>query len=162
MNVYEYAMEMEKKAEQFYRELSANTEDAALKAVVDMLAEEEVKHYDIFKKMANDNFSERLPESTFVGKIKQRFQNMKDSGKKFTFAADQVEMYQRAKEIEDHAYEFYMDAANRTQDELERDALLKIAAEEQRHVVLMENLVEFVNRPNQWLENAEFNNMEEY
>jgi len=161
MNVYEYAMEMEKVAEAYYRDLSAQTEDEGLKHVMDMMAAEEAKHYLIFKKMAS-NESFELPVSTIVKDVKATFQSMKDSGRTFSFKMDQLHMYRKAKDLEDKAYAYYTDAAEKTADENEKQALRKIAQEELRHVTLLDNIVEFVNRPNQWLENAEFNQMEEY
>lgn len=40
--------------------------------------------------------------------------------------------------------------------------LLKLGEEEQRHEFLMENLVEFITRPETWIENAEWLHLDEY
>lgn len=34
--------------------------------------------------------------------------------------------------------------------------------EEKKHYFLLDNIIEFVSRPEQWLENAEFYHLEEY
>lgn len=37
-----------------------------------------------------------------------------------------------------------------------------MAGEEKRHFFILENIIDFVSRPQSWLENAEFNKLEEY
>jgi rubrerythrin len=38
----------------------------------------------------------------------------------------------------------------------------RIADEEQRHWITMENVIHFLDRPNHWLEDAEWTHLEEY
>ena len=38
----------------------------------------------------------------------------------------------------------------------------KLAEEEKKHYFLLENIIQFVSRPETWLENAEFYHLEEY
>jgi len=40
--------------------------------------------------------------------------------------------------------------------------LLHIAKDEKKHRFLLENTVEFLSRPNTWIENAEFHHLDEY
>lgn len=51
MNVYEYAMKVEKEGEAYYREMAEISPNAGLKRIFTMLADEEVKHYNVFKSM---------------------------------------------------------------------------------------------------------------
>ena len=53
MNVYEYAMKVEKDGEHYYRELAAKTNDVGLQKILTMLAEEEVKHFVVFEKIGH-------------------------------------------------------------------------------------------------------------
>ena len=46
MDIFEFAMEKEKYAEHFYRELADRTDNTGLKSILNMLAGEEVKHYE--------------------------------------------------------------------------------------------------------------------
>ena len=52
MNIYEFAMQMEKDGETFYRNLASKVSNLGLKNILNMLAEEEVKHYGIFAKLS--------------------------------------------------------------------------------------------------------------
>ena len=51
MNVFEFAMKMEKDGEAFYREIAKKTNNAGLQKIFNTLADEEVVHYNTFKKL---------------------------------------------------------------------------------------------------------------
>ena len=50
MNVYEFAMQMEKDGEACYREIARKTKNAGLQKIFKTLADEEVVHFNTFKK----------------------------------------------------------------------------------------------------------------
>jgi len=52
--------------------------------------------------------------------------------------------------------------SDKVQIESQRKIFLKLAGEEKKHVFLLANLVEFVSRPETWIENAEFNHLDDY
>ena len=41
----------------------------------------------------------------------------------------------------------------------QKKAFLRIAEEERSHMVLLENLVEYISAPESWVESAEFNHL---
>lgn len=159
MNVYEYAMKVEKDGEQFYRELAEKTNDVGLQKILIMLAEEEIKHYIVFEKM---NKSQNLPlqaEVDVFANAKTIFQKMKDENVSYSFSEDQVEYYKKALLSEENSYKFYTEKALMLEDDEQRKVFLRIAEEERQHMVLLENLIEYISSPAHWIENAEFNNM---
>ena len=50
MNVFDFAMKMEKDGEAFYREIAGKTKNPGLKSIFTTLADEEMEHYKTFKK----------------------------------------------------------------------------------------------------------------
>jgi rubrerythrin len=46
--------------------------------------------------------------------------------------------------------------------ETHKEIFLKLADEEKKHYFLLENIIDFVSRPQKWLENAEFYHLDEY
>ncbi|MFO7866613.1 MAG: ferritin family protein [Candidatus Aminicenantes bacterium] len=159
MNILEYAMKMEKDGEDLYREMARSTGDPGLKKILTMLADDEVKHYKIFegmRKMAEP----KMMETRVLSDARNIFTNMDPAG-----ASDEtghIDMYKKALDIEKKSREFYEDKAKETGSPEEKDLFLKIADEEKKHYFLLENLIQFVNRPQQWLEDAEFNHLEDY
>jgi rubrerythrin len=59
---------------------------------------------------------------------------------------------------------FYLEKAEEVKDEQAKLLLKKLAKEEEKHLHIMENIVEFVSRaePGKWLENAEWHHLETY
>lgn len=159
MNILEYAMKMEKDGEEFYRELAQNTKNPGLKHILTMLADDEVKHYKIIEGMRKMAGPE-MTETKVLTDAKNIFSQMNaaDIGDE----TSQIELYKKAQDLETKSRELYENKAEETDDPQEKDLLLKIADEEKRHYYLLENMIQFVNRPKHWLEDAEFNHLEDY
>lgn len=70
MDIYSFALQMKKNGEEYYRELANKSGSEGLKKIFTMLAEEEVKHFQLIEKMRKKS---PLPEvvdaqSTHCGK----------------------------------------------------------------------------------------------
>ncbi|MFW6129156.1 MAG: ferritin-like domain-containing protein [Candidatus Aminicenantaceae bacterium] len=159
MNIFDYAMKMEKDGEKYYRDLSEKVNNTGLKSILNMLADDEVKHYNIFKSMS-ENSSPSMQETDVLKKSKNIFTEMK--GKEIDPDIGQKELYKKAQEIEKESQKFYEQKATQVKDSIQKELFLKIAEEEKRHYFLLENIINFVSRPETWLEDAEFNHLEEY
>jgi len=155
MNAYEYAMEMEKEGEAFYRELAKSTDDSSLKNIFLTLADEEVKHYEMFEALSKGDDS-AVPKMDDMKDIKEIFSNLKGFDKNLTFGTDQVAYYKKALEAEDKAYALYIKKAEEVENPEHKKVFLQIAEEEKKHQEVLENLVEFISCPNEWVANAEF------
>jgi rubrerythrin len=160
MNVYEYAMKVEKEGEQYYRELAEKTNDAGLKSILTMLADEEIKHYVVFDKMNKKQIIPTQPHVDVFSSAKTIFQKMREENQTATFSDDQIDFYKSALRSEENSYKFYIEKALMLEDEEQKAIFMRIAEEERQHMVLLENLVEYISFPERWLENAEFNHME--
>jgi rubrerythrin len=57
---------------------------------------------------------------------------------------------------------FYTEKAAEEKDPGRKNIFKALAGEEKKHLFLLENMIEFVSRPETWLEDAEFNHLEEY
>jgi len=161
MDVYEYAMQMEKDGEDLYREMAANTQNAGIKKILVMLAEAEVKHYKTFKKMKAGEKVE-VPDTGILDDVKNIFKKMTETGEMSNLNIPQVELYKKAEDIETKSEEFYLKEAEEVKDESQKRAFRKIAKEESKHYRILENIVNLVERPEQWNEYAEWYHLEEY
>jgi len=162
MNIYKYAMKMEKDGENYYRELANKTEDIGLQKILKMLADEEVRHYNIIEQMMKSKASAELAETGILKKVKNIFIKIKGKNLVFNFDLPQINFYRKAQEIEEKSYKFYIEMSDKVEIESQRKVFLKLAGEEKKHMFLLENLVEFVSRPETWIENAEFNHLDDY
>lgn len=155
MNVYEYAMKVEKEGEAYYREMSAKSPNAGLKKIFSMLADEEVKHYNVFKSMLkkSDLDLENLNLLTDTKTIFQTLQEEKDNVK---FDADQINYYKDAITREENSHNFYVEKAKDLEDETEKKIFIQIAEEEVKHKEVLEEIVSFLEEPENWVASAEF------
>ncbi|MBD3258123.1 hypothetical protein GF377_06795 [candidate division GN15 bacterium] len=165
MNVFEYAMQMETDGRKFYLDNAEKVESPELKKILLELANDELKHYNLFKAMRDGAPAEYKDEekTTILATIKNVFQEMRDQGKKdFAFADDAKKIWQEAQEVEKKSEDFYREKANEMGDDNQRRILNRIADEEHRHWVTMQNVIQFLDRPSHWLEDAEWSNIEDY
>ncbi|OPY73511.1 MAG: Rubrerythrin [Syntrophorhabdus sp. PtaU1.Bin050] len=161
MDIYEYAMQMEKESEKYYRELVEKTMNKGLRAILTILADADVEHYNIFQKMKKDE-SIQMTQTDVLSNVKKVFARMKEKDDTAGVDMSEIELYRKAQEIEKRTETFYREKAGIATDEAQKRILHKIADEENKHYLTLENIIEFVSRPSQWLENAEFYHLEEY
>jgi len=158
MNVYEYAMKVEVEGEQYYRNLAKECDDAGLRQVFNMLADEEVKHFKTFEAMRNNAPIPTQEESDIFLNAKSIFEKFQGEKTCNNLEKDQVEAYKRALQLEEKSYEFYVQKAAEIDNPEQKAAFLKIAKEEEYHKTLMENIIEYITNPERFIESAEFHN----
>ena len=160
MDIFDYALKMEKDGETFYREIAQKTSSKGLKKILTMLADEEVKHYQAIENMRQDNC--QMTKTTVLDAAKNIFIEMKDSGEKFEPDQEQIQLYARAQAIEKESQQFYQEKASQADKENQKELFERFAKEEEKHYFLLENIIEFISRPGEWLENAEWYHLEQY
>jgi len=160
MQILNFAMQMEKDGERYYRQLAQQTSNEGMRRIFAMLADEEVKHYEAVKTIETEE--PELAETTIIADVKNIFQQIKDSGEEFDFGMEHLELYRNAQEIEQKSRDFYLEYANQIPQEDRKQLFFKLAEEEKKHYFLLDNIIEFVAQPEYWLENAEFYHLDEY
>ncbi len=85
-----------------------------------------------------------------------------DTDKKADFDISQIEVYKKAQDIEKKSIDFYLQKADEVKEHCQKGTFRKLAEEEKKHYFLLQNIIEFVSRPESWLENAEWYHLEEY
>ncbi len=161
MDIFEFAKEKEKYAEEFYRDRAAKSPDKGLAEIFLLLANEEEKHFDLIEKMQAEVPAE-LTETTVLSDAAAIFEKIREGAMKFSFDRSELELYKEAQKIEQNARDYYLNKADQVEVQAQKDIFIKLAEEEKKHYFLLDNIIDFVSRPQQWLENAEFHHMEDY
>lgn len=161
MNIFDYAMEIEKEGENYYRDLAKRSENVGIIKIMSWLAEEEAKHYNIFRAMKKEEVPV-LEETNLLKDAKQVFSNMSKDSTNLKDDISQPDLYRKARELEKKSIDLYIKKSEEIDVQDKKNIFLKIAEEEKKHYFLLDNIIEFVARPETWIENAEFNHLDEY
>ncbi|MFP4548187.1 MAG: ferritin family protein [Fidelibacterota bacterium] len=161
MNIFDYAIEMEKDGEQFYRDLANKTNNPGFKSILNMLADDEVKHREILEKMKDTSDTE-MEETKILSASKNIFQQIQDDKVKIISKDEEIDLYREAREIEKKSIDFYNEKIKEVDSNAEKTVLKKIADEEKRHYHLIDNIIDLLLRPKQWIETGEFIHLEDY
>ncbi|RXJ99468.1 hypothetical protein CRU98_05430 [Arcobacter sp. CECT 8986] len=155
MNVYDYAMKVEKDGEAYYNYLASKAPNDGLKRVFNILADAEVQHYNVFKSMKEKD-GQDFKSINISTDTKTIFETLNEQRDKVSFNAEQVKFYEEAIKREEDSYQFYLDKANEIEDEDERAAFIDIAKEEEKHKAILEEIIHFIQEPYNWVASAEF------
>ncbi|WP_419763677.1 MAG: ferritin-like domain-containing protein [Arcobacter sp.] len=155
MNVYEYAMKVEKEGEAYYREMVSKAQNPGLKRIFTMLADEEVKHYNIFKNMMKKEDID-LEKLDLITDTKTIFQTLTQEKDNIDLDKEQIQFYKDAIVREENSKNFYAQKAEELESITEKSIFLQIAAEEVKHKKVLEEIVSFLEEPADWVASAEF------
>ena len=165
MDIFEFAMQMEKDGEKYYIELMHQCKTPGLKKIFSFLAGEEARHYAYIDNLRQQQDIPPRVETKILEHVKNVFLEMKTE--KQSLDADTLKAtaaFLKARDIEEKSRNFYLEKAAELEDPEAKSLLETIADEELNHFHIMENIVEFISRPEpgNWLENAEWHHLEEY
>ena len=163
MNIFDFAIDFEIENREFYEECAANTNQEDLKNVFLELAEEEKKHENIVRQLKENKEVDEV-ESGILPKAKEAFDKIADNmptGDSL-MAEEQVDVYKKAIDLERKSYDFYTEKAEEADSDIVKKTFKRLAEEEKKHEKIMDNITEMVDRPNTWLEDAEWYHLEDY
>jgi rubrerythrin len=160
MDIYKYAMQMELDGRHFYQDLAEKTKNAGIKSILTMMAESEAKHYNVILDMQKNDKAQYSKDTEVLTKVKNIFMKMKEE-KEIDVDVSQVEFYKKALEIETDSEKFYLERADEEKEPHRKEIFLTLAKEEKSHCVLLENIVNLVSQPDNWIENSEWYNIDE-
>ena len=155
MNMFEFSIQMEKDAEALYRKMANQAPVEGIKKVLLMLAEDEVRH-----RVALENLQKKLDIEPLQGvaiDIKTIFDEMRRDKNVTNISADAVEDYRKAVEIEKRGMDFYKEKFAETDDPESKKLFEILMRQEMYHYKTVENLLDMVQKPDWWVESAEFN-----
>ena len=73
-----------------------------------------------------------------------------------------MRLYRKARELEKQSMDFYKQKAQEENNPEHQALFEQLAKEERKHFFIMDNLVEFMAKPERWLEFAEWYHLDEY
>ncbi len=162
MKVLEYAMQMELDGMTYYDKSADQVSQPEVKKILKTLAEEERRHYNLFKRMQTSSVREAEREldasPSAMATTKNIFQEMVEQKKYATFANEARQIWQHALKLEEKSEKLYRDEAAKESDSTRRFLLERLADEEKNHVYLIDNMLSFMADPQGFTDSATFKN----
>jgi len=124
------------------------------------------EHYlEIFTAIEKKSVVPPVGNSPLAEQAKKAFQSISEHFKTAGIPAiDHDDAFEKALEFENKSIQFYteMQSGKEFADESNKSVLLYIISQEQMHARLITSLMEFFRHPGEWLENAEWNHLDDY
>lgn len=157
MDILVYAMKMELDGEEYYRQQAELNRGNGLYNVLIELANDERDHAQILEDKSR-GLSYRSKISV-KSSVKNVFDKLKDS-KGDTKYSGQADVYREALDKEKQSMELYKKLSS--ESESDKDLFGFLIAQEEEHYHVLEEIIKIIERPNEWVESAEFGRREEY
>ena len=162
MDFFEKAVELEELVEGYYKDLAQKCiTNEGIRNILIMLAGDHHKHGEILQRM-KDNECTGMPDTQTFKEIDQVFNELKRKKEVFSCEIDHVKLYEEALDVVKKKLKFYTESEQGLDCPDNRSALQNIIKEEQKQVYVLEDIIEMVSRPEQWIESAEFYHFDEY
>ncbi|PLX84731.1 MAG: ferritin [Desulfuromonas sp.] len=161
MNVFDFALQMETDGKVFYEKMARETKIPGLNTIFSRLADDEQKHYETIRAL-KDESPPSMAQTMVLEATQNVFTELLHEKDALGPIEGDLEGYRYAMKIEAESFRFYENAAKRDKDPAVAALLLRIADEERKHFNIVENILHFVDAPNNYLAWGEFSNIEEF
>jgi rubrerythrin len=160
-SAWKLAKDMEKEGKAYYEKCADASKNKEIAAIFTFLAKEEAVHLATFEKMEKGMKVGARPVSESTVKASKLFGKMAAKSRIADEKESAIKAYKEALGLERQAVKYYSGMMKKC-DSFQKAVLSVIVEEEKRHVVLMEALIDFARKPDTWLENAEFNHLDDF
>ena len=162
MSVLDDAISLEQRAMQFYYQTKDQVSDPSAKKILDLLANEEQKHAAALNAMKTGVYG-NLETPALLKEVRGLVEGAVQKGQAVIASdASMRGILQRAMEVEQTTERFYREHAGEEDDQKLSELFNHLAAQEAEHYLLVSSLVEYFDRPVEWVESAEFGLRPEY
>lgn len=162
MEFFKIAQKLEEEIKSYYSDLIHKCiSNVGLKSILTMLIMEHEQHLTKLRKLQEETCDIKSIKIEY-SKIADIFKTLQKKKETFSCDIDQLNMYREAREMIKRKIEFYQQALDNLNCEISEKQFTDIIADENRQIRVLDNIIEMVERPQSWIEDAEFNHLEEY
>ncbi len=161
MNVFDFAMDIERSGMKYYQRLARKTDHKGIRRIFSMMAKDEEMLLQRFQALRSRVQNTTMEDSRVLDYATNVFEGLLDERDALRLETD-LEAYNYVVEVEKSICRLYHDAAEREPNDEVKALLRRIAAEEHRELESLEKIYDFVNAPNEYLAWGEFSNLDEF
>ncbi len=150
----EYAQTREQEAVELYRSCADKANNMDTVAVSNILVEEEQKHYEIVTNLLKETGDVSDVALSDTGTPKDRLQSMFTHRKMEGFqneSASVIDLLKQALENEKESFDLYSKAESEAADNETAAVFKYLAGEENKHYVMVDNLLDYLDKPDRWI-----------
>lgn len=155
MKALEFAINMEKDGEKYYREQAEVNSYNSLYTVCLLLAEEEKNHALLLNDMQN-NVATEIGEIDSLQQIKSIFKDIGNFKSEIKELPTQLEFYTMALEKEKQSIDLYKNLLSQATEDDENELFEYLVQQEMRHYDILDELILRLSHAEDWVESAEF------
>jgi rubrerythrin len=162
MNPYDFAIQMSRDGEEFFRTLTQQVKKPGLRNILALLANDQAIHGRDFEKMKKAEGTTLPDARNLTGALNPFAQRLKRlrRGEGVDENLPPEELYRRGQALAKECEDFYRKRAARVKNPRLKKAFLGVAEEQRKHYFTLEHLINFILEPQQGLEDAEWNILE--
>lgn len=161
MNKLEFAIAMENEGEKYYTEQAGKNKGSSLHSLFLKLAKDERSHAEILSNKFAE-LSYELTESELLFDSQNVFKGVGDFKSEIRKIPSQVELYREVLDREAKSVELYKQMLAMAIDEKDKDLFEFLVLQETKHFNIFDEMVSLVERPEEWVEDAEFGTRKDY
>jgi rubrerythrin len=162
MKFLETALELETETIKRYRALAERcTDHEGIRRILDMLISDHESHLASLRSWGDSRGAEAEDIGVFF-EVKQMLEKMRSEKDTFSCSMEQVQLYREARDLVLQKLDMYQKIQAGLPDPAGRARLDQFILEEKKQGRVLDNIIRMVERPEQWLEDAEFSHLEEY
>lgn len=162
MDILASAIQLELDGERYYQQQADKTKGTILHDIFASLSAEEAGHAKLLMAHAEGQPIDLPPDSGELASKMAIFHKIGDFHDQHEGLHNQLEPYQTAMDMEKRSVELYRSLFEKAETEPARLLYALLIREEQKHLSALQELYQHLNRPNDWVEAAEFGVREDY
>jgi rubrerythrin len=162
MDFLNKALEMEISTIELYKTLAEQcVSHEGIRRILVMLTADHENHLESLKS-AQEKADFTLEDQGLFQEVKKQLSGIKVVENTFSCDIDQLKLYKKAREFILEKQEFYQKTRDRFKDPAAREYLDRLIRQEKKQAFVLDNIIQMVERPETWLEDAEFSHLDEY
>ena len=162
MDFISIAKDLEEKTISSYRVLAEQClSHEGIHRIMNMLIQDQEKHLQNLSRMQDIELPDENAPGVFKS-VKSLLEQIRTEKNTFSCDMDQLKLYRDARDLLLRKIEIYKEAQGEIEDSAHEAVLESLIKQETKQVSVLNHIIEMVERPNQWLEDAEFSHLDEY
>ena len=141
--------EKERAAHDFYAEAAGRTANDLGKKMFERLADDESKHEQLLKSWAAEGTCPTAPDEGGLG-ADLLVRGRQQVAEAVSAETGDLEAIELGRKMEREAIAFYQEGADAADDQASKDLLLRLKAEEEKHLALLTDFYEYMRDPQTW------------